>query len=54
MFEAVGGKVVFLKRLAMGSLMLDRELAPGAYRPLTARELRELEEETRTVRVEEP
>ena len=54
MFEAVGGKVVFLKRLAMGSLTLDRDLAPGAFRPLTARELRELEEETKTVRLEEP
>ena len=54
MFEAVGGKVIFLKRLAIGSLTLDRDLAPGAYRPLTARELRELYEEANTVRVEEP
>ena len=54
MFEAVGGKVIFLKRLAIGSLTLDRDLAPGVYRPLTARELRELYEEANTVRVEEP
>lgn len=39
MFEAVGGRVVYLKRLSMGGLKLDEALQPGAYRPLTGDEL---------------
>ena len=39
MFEALGCRVVFLKRLSMGSLKLDPELKPGEYRPLTEKEL---------------
>ena len=39
MFEAVGKKVVYLKRLSMGPLVLPEELAPGEYRPLNAGEL---------------
>lgn len=39
MFEAVGNKVTFLKRISMGSLQLDKKLAPGEYRELTADEL---------------
>ena len=35
MFEAVGSKVLYLKRLAMGSLYLDKELPVGKYRALT-------------------
>ena len=35
MFEAVGKKVVYLKRLSMGPLVLDDELPLGAYRELT-------------------
>lgn len=42
MFEAVGKKVVFLKRLSMGCLKLDDTLAPGEYRTLTETELEEL------------
>lgn len=42
MFEAVGKKVVYLKRLSMGSLQLDESLALGDYRALTERELEEL------------
>lgn len=38
-FEAVGKKVVYLKRLSMGTLVLPKELAPGEYRPLTGEEL---------------
>ena len=34
MFEAVGKKVTYLKRVEMGSLVLPDELAPGEYRPL--------------------
>jgi len=42
MFEAVGKKVKFLKRIAMGSLVLDKELAPGECRELTEEELSNL------------
>ena len=38
MFQAVGKKVIFLKRLSMGPLTLDEALAPGEYRPLTKQE----------------
>lgn len=42
MFEAVGKKVVYLKRLSMGSLRLDESLQPGESRPLTDQEIKEL------------
>ena len=42
MFQAVGKKVIFLKRLSMGSLMLDETLEKGAFRPLTEEELEKL------------
>ena len=42
MFEAVGKKVTYLKREAMGPLVLPDDLAPGEYRPLTEEELQEL------------
>ena len=34
-----GCRVVYLKRLAMGTLTLDEALAPGEYRPLTEQEV---------------
>ncbi|TLS39051.1 rRNA pseudouridine synthase [Pseudalkalibacillus caeni] len=39
MFEAVGKKVKYLKRLSMGSLKLDESLNPGEYRELTDEEI---------------
>lgn len=39
MFEAVGKKVLKLKRVSMANLSLDESLAPGAYRPLTREEI---------------
>lgn len=42
MFEAVGKKVIYLKRLEMGRLRLDEGLALGEYRPLTQKELEDL------------
>ncbi len=42
MFEAVGKKVIYLKRLEMGTLKLDDGLGLGEYRPLTQKELDEL------------
>ena len=38
MFEALGCRVEYLKRISMGPLMLDPELKPGEYRPLTPEE----------------
>ena len=38
MFAAVGNKVVFLKRLSIGSLQLDPELEEGSWRELTEEE----------------
>ena len=43
MFEAVGKKVTYLKRLSMGSLELDPELPIGEYRHLTEEELKALQ-----------
>lgn len=39
MFEAVGKRVIYLKRLSMGALELDEELNLGEYRELTDEEL---------------
>ncbi|MGQ0414389.1 16S rRNA pseudouridine(516) synthase, partial [Bacillus sp. HC-TM] len=39
MFEAVGKKVVYLKRTEMGPLVLDEELELGQYRELTDEEV---------------
>jgi 16S rRNA pseudouridine516 synthase len=39
MFQAVGQQVVYLKRISMGPLKLDQELALGAVRELTDAEL---------------
>ena len=41
-FEALGMKVIYLKRLSMGSLTLDEALAPGEFRELTDSELQAL------------
>jgi 16S rRNA pseudouridine516 synthase len=46
MFEAVGKRVVYLKRLSMGSLRLDAALQPGEFRELTQEEAAELLRET--------
>ena len=42
MFEAVGKKVIYLKRLSMGTLCLDEDLPIGAFRALTEQEIKEL------------
>ncbi|CCC84667.1 16S pseudouridylate synthase [Paenibacillus polymyxa M1] len=39
MFEAIGKKVTYLKRTAMGPLKLDDQLPLGSYRELTSEEL---------------
>ena len=44
MFESVGKKVVYLKRLSMGKLTLDESLELGAYRELTEEEVKLIEE----------
>lgn len=43
MFEAVGKRVVYLKRLSMGNLQLDESLELGEYRELTPEELASLQ-----------
>jgi 16S rRNA pseudouridine516 synthase len=42
MVAAVGGEVTYLKRLTMGTLMLDEALEKGQYRPLTKQEIIDL------------
>lgn len=42
MFESVGKKVIYLKRISMGSLVLDGNLKPGEYRALTKKEIENL------------
>lgn len=39
MFEAVGKQVTFLKRISMGTLVLDEALQPGEYRKLSQKEI---------------
>lgn len=42
MFEAVGCRVLYLKRLSMGPLLLDEGLLPGEFRPLSREEIQKL------------
>lgn len=42
MFQAVGRNVLYLKRIAMGSLSLDPGLKSGAFRELSADEIKNL------------
>ena len=42
MFESVGKRVIYLKRISMGSLVLDENLKPGEYRALTKKEIEDL------------
>ena len=44
MFESVDKKVIYLKRLSMGKLKLDENLALGEYRELTDEEVKMIEE----------
>lgn len=42
MFQAIGLTVTFLKRISMGSLILDKNLKSGEYRKLTKEEISNL------------
>ena len=42
MFHAVGMEVTYLKRISMGSLVLDESLQKGEYRRLTEKEVEQL------------
>lgn len=53
MFEAVGSRVCYLKRLSMGSLVLDETLKKGAFRRLTEPEIEELKKQTEKNRIRE-
>lgn len=44
MFESVGKKVMYLKRVSMGPLFLESELTIGTYRELTEEELLKLQQ----------
>lgn len=44
MFDTVGKPVLELKRISMGSLVLDEQLEPGAYRALTEEEIEYLQQ----------
>lgn len=46
MFEAVGKRVLYLKRLSMGSLKLDEGLEKGSFRYLTKEEIQKLKGES--------
>lgn len=46
MFEAIGKEVVYLKRVRMGSLVLEDSLEKGSYRRLTEDEIRQLRGES--------
>lgn len=46
MFEAVGKEVLYLKRIRMGSLVLDTKLLKGESRELTPEEVKMLINET--------
>lgn len=39
MFEAVGKRVTYLKRISMGPLVLSDDLKAGEYRKLTIEEI---------------
>ena len=39
MFNAVDSEVLYLKRLSMGSIVLDKALKTGEYRALTDAEI---------------
>lgn len=43
MFEALGSTVTFLKRVQIGSVLLDEDLQPGEFRELTPEEIKLLE-----------
>lgn len=49
MVAYTGGKVVYLKRIAMGELALDEKLEKGSYRPLTQDEILLLKNRTENV-----
>lgn len=45
MFEAVGKKVLYLKRISMGALTLPEDLPKGAYRALSEEEIKLLQKQ---------
>ncbi|MDO4632307.1 MAG: pseudouridine synthase [Eubacteriales bacterium] len=49
MFHAVGNEVIYLKRMSMGSLVLDEHLAAGCFRELSEEEIRMLKEDAKLV-----
>ncbi|MFG6325629.1 MAG: rRNA pseudouridine synthase [Lachnospiraceae bacterium] len=52
MYQAVGAKVIYLKRISMGGLKLDERLKSGEYRPLTDEEIQLLKRCVKILREE--
>lgn len=42
MFEAVGNRIIYLKRLSIGGLFLDEKLAPGECREMLHKEIQKI------------
>jgi 16S rRNA pseudouridine516 synthase len=47
MFEAVGSKIVYLRRISFGPLVIDESLSEGEWRELTAEEIKALQDKTK-------
>ncbi len=45
MLKAAGNEVLYLKRVAFGSLSLDETMIPGTYRPLSDEEIEQLKKD---------
>ena len=47
MFEAVGSRITYLRRITFGPLSLDESLEEGQWRELTAEEIKLLQDKTK-------
>ncbi len=46
MFEAVGSKITYLRRISFGPLVIDESLEEGQWRELTSEEIKSLQDKT--------
>ncbi len=47
MFESVGSKITYLRRVSFGPLVIDENLSEGQWRELTPEEIRSLQDKTK-------
>jgi len=47
MFEAVGSKITYLRRVSFGPLTIDESLSEGQWRELTPEEIKSLQDKTK-------